>query len=130
MTTEHFSLINKTKGTLPRVPFVAIKEAIVGTQADISLIIVGKTRMRTLNREYRNKDKTTNILSFPSDKNSGDIFIDLARTKQEAKKYNHTPQKHLGYLFIHGLLHLKGLAHGSRMDSEEKKYMRKFFPRA
>ncbi|PCI29630.1 rRNA maturation RNase YbeY [Candidatus Wolfebacteria bacterium] len=125
---DTFSIIQKTKGTLPRVPFVAIKNAVVGEKSYISLGIIGSTRMRTLNRTYRNKDKTTNVLAFQSEKNSGDIFIDPNRSQREASKFDHTIPEHLGYLFIHALLHLKGFAHGSRMNSEEKKYMRKFFP--
>ncbi len=118
-----FSIKNTGRGKLPRLPFLLMKEKVLGKTYDLSLAFVGPTKIRELNRIYRNKDKVTDILSFPLTKNSGEIFICLSDVKTKAKK---TPKKtasekdYLGFLFIHGLLHLKGLDHGSRMEREEK----------
>lgn len=117
---------NKTKATLPRLPFADIKEAVLGPEYELSLVFIGDTRSRNLNREYRDKDKPTNILSFPYDEESGEIFINLALAKTQAPDFDKSPTKFIGYLFIHGLLHLKGYAHGSTMEEKERTFCRKF----
>ncbi|MCE9517662.1 rRNA maturation RNase YbeY, partial [Candidatus Nomurabacteria bacterium] len=87
---------------------------------------VSSAKQRKLNQTYRNKDKTTNILSFVISKTSGDITIDLKQVKKDAPLFDMTYTKFLQFLFIHGLLHLKGLEHSSTMEKEEQKYMKKF----
>lgn len=114
------------KGKLPNLPFTAIKEHVLGKKYDLSLVLCGDTKSRNLNKKYRNKDYATNVLSFPVDKNVGEIFLNLRKANRESKRYGHSHKKHVCYLLIHGLLHLKGHAHGSTMESEEKKILKKF----
>lgn len=128
-----FSLTNKTKTNkksspkiLKGLPFLHIKEAILGKDYDLSLVIVSSKEMERLNIAYRNKEGSTDILSFPIDKDSGEIFISLKETEEEAKKFERTFENFIQFLFIHGCTHLKGFTHGSRMESEERKY-RKIF---
>ncbi len=123
---ESVSINNTTKGKLPRLPFVQIKNAILGNTYELSLVFIGNTKSRTLNRQYRNKDYATNVLSFPLSKNEGEIFIDLKKAKSEAPQFEMNYQKFIQYLFIHGLLHLKGLDHGQKMEALEKKFLKKF----
>lgn len=111
---------NTTKTTLPRVPFCDIKKTILGKEYVLSLVFVGDTRSRALNKTYRNKDKPTNILSFPLSDTSGEIFINLNLCKKEASKFERSFDNFIAFLFIHGLFHLKGYDHGSTMERKEK----------
>ncbi len=115
---------NLTKRPPPRLPYAAIVDQVLGTkaQADVSLVFIGPARSRSLNRIYRSKDKPANILTFPFDKNEGEILIDLATAQIEARRRDIAFTDYLRLLFIHGLLHLKGLAHGSRMEALEENY--------
>lgn len=123
---ESFSIINKTKDTLPSVPFRKIKDAALGKNYNLSLVFIGEKRSRKLNFKYRGKDKATNILSYPLDKNNGEIFITPKVLKREMKKFERSYTNFTGFLFIHGLMHLKGFDHGSRMEGAEKKLRNQF----
>ncbi len=124
--SDFCTIINKTKGKLPRLPFVSIKDRVLGSTYDLSVSFVPASTQRRLNRIYRGKDRTTNILSFPLSKTSGEITIDLAKVEHEALDFDMTYSTFLKYLFIHGCLHLKGFEHSSTMEKEEKKYLRIF----
>lgn len=98
---------------------------------DASLIIVGKRKIRSINRDYRNKDKETDVISFANiDSNDydflderinlGDIFINVDRVYRQAKKYEHSEKREFIFLFVHGLLHLLGYDH---MDKKDEKIM-------
>ncbi len=98
---------------------------------ELSLIIVGKTKIRTINREYRNKDVATDVISFANidsldydylsqEINLGDIFINVDRVLSQAKKYKHSVKREFIFLFVHGLLHLFGYDH---MNKEDEKIM-------
>ncbi len=111
------------KGKLPSLPFLRIKEKVLGKGYELSLVFVGKKRMRTLNRIYRQKDYATDILSFPNTKDSGEIFICLEKVAIKAKDFERSTIDHVAFLFIHGLLHLKGRNHGTIMEREEQSYL-------
>lgn len=118
-STLHKPLTNKP-------PFERIKEHTLGKRYDLSLVLCGDTKARRLNQTYRNKSYNPNVLSFPIDTSSGEIYINVRQAEREAKKYGHTFKKHLSYLLIHGMLHLKGMAHGSRMEHEENAILSHF----
>lgn len=115
-----------TKSTLPRVPFDDMKIAALGKNYSLSLVFVGDSRSRKLNQAYRNKNKPTNILSFPYEKNEGEIFINLSKAKNEAKLFDREYENFVAFLFIHGLMHLKGMDHGSTMEKAEAKLRKQF----
>lgn len=121
-----FSITNKTKSTLPSVPFARIKNKALGEDYSLSLVFVGETTSRNLNYKYRGKNKPTNILSFSLNKKSGEIFITPAVVKKQTKEFNRNFKNMLGFLFIHGLMHLKGFDHGSTMERAEEKLRREF----
>ena len=121
-----FGVANKTKSKPPSLPFCKIKNSVLGEKYELSLVFIGNTRSQKLNKQYRGIDKPTNILTFPLDKNSGEIFIDLGRAKSDAPRFDLNSKSFIGLLFIHGLLHLKGFSHGSTMESEENKLCKKF----
>ncbi len=125
-TGSSFSITNTTRIHIPLLPFKKIKEAVLGNSGIVSLVFIGNTRSHTLNRTYRNKDKPTNVLAFPLEKNGGEIFINLHCVSKEAPLFKMNARAFIGYLFIHALLHLKGLDHGSTMEREEKRLRARF----
>lgn len=117
---------NETKSKLPRLPFVSIKNKVLGEKYELSVTFLSSSKQRKINLTYRGIDKTTNILSFPLSLNSGEITLDPVKVKKEAPLFDMSYTKFLTYLFIHGLLHLKGFEHSSTMEKEEKKYLKLF----
>ena len=113
------------------VLFDAIKNKVLGKNYELSLTFIGKERMRTLNRTHREKDYTTDVLSFPLDdlgpkSEIGEVFINIDKADKKSKDFDRTPKNYLVFLFIHSLFHLKGLDHGDKMEKEEMK-VRKIF---
>ncbi len=123
---ERLSITRLTKGKLPSLPFLELKQAVLGKNYELSIAFVTPKISKDLNRRYRNKNKATNILSFLIDKNKGELVIDTATVKKDAPKFDKNYAEFIGYLVIHGMLHLKGFEHGSRMDSMERKFSKKF----
>lgn len=123
---KNFSVTNKTKGRLPSLPFVLFKNKVLSKKYDLSLVFVGEKTIHNLNKEYRKINKPTDILSFSLSKNSGEIFICEKIAKKKAKEFEMIYADFLPFLFIHGLVHLKGYDHGNNMEIEEIKY-RKYF---
>ncbi|MBX4195376.1 rRNA maturation RNase YbeY [Candidatus Parcubacteria bacterium] len=95
---------------------VAIKEAILGKDYELSLVFCNNALSRRLNRTYRGKDKPTNVLAFPLGKGSGEVFIN----KEGLGGFS------VLELYIHALLHLKGMRHGAKMESEEQRFYKLF----
>jgi probable rRNA maturation factor len=126
---DNFSVTNKTKGKLPSLPFVIIKEDILGKEYSLSIAFIGEKKSREVNKTYRNIDKPTNILSFLLSKKEGEILICPSVVKKQTKKFNKNFKELLGFLVIHGMLHLKGMEHSSRMEIAEEKYDQKYFCR-
>lgn len=106
--------------------FEQIKNAVLGQKYNLSLVFVGVKMIHSLNLVYRGKDCPTDVLSFPLSKTEGEIFINLDRTKVEARKFGRKFENFVLFLLIHALCHLKGMTHGSRMEALERKY-RKIF---
>jgi len=103
-----------------------IKNEVLGKQYELSFAFISKNKIKSLNKKYRKKDEPTDILSFdlsnPSIKNSGqvgEIFICPEVAKTKAPKFGLTYKKYLIFLVIHGMLHLKGLSHGVKMERYE-----------
>lgn len=126
MREQTFTIINKTKSTQPGVPFANIKNTALGKSYSLSLVFIGEDKSRKLNFGYRGKNKPTNILSFPLDKKNGEIFITLEVAKREAKLFDRKLDNFVAFLFIHGLMHLKGHEHGDTMERAEVKLRKKF----
>lgn len=125
-SNTNFSIINKTKSKLPRLPFLSIKDAIVGPKYELSVSCISAQTQKKLNKTYRQKDTTTNILSFPLSKNSGEITFDLKKVEKDCPNFKMNYSTFLKFLFIHGLLHLKGYEHSATMERQEKKYLKQF----
>jgi probable rRNA maturation factor len=92
---------------------------------ELSLAFVGDAEIRRLNRKFRKKDKTTDVLSFPLSEEAadgkfylGDIVISAPTAKRQAAEIGHPLERELEYLTIHGFLHLLGYEHD---EAEEAK---------
>ena len=96
----------------------------------LSLLITTNDVIQTINRDYRDKDAVTDVISFAYNETEnigpmnilGDIVISLDRVKEQAKEYGHSDEREFYYVFCHGLLHLLGYDH---IIEEEKAVMRK-----
>ena len=123
---DDFSITNLTKGKLPSLPFAMMKAKILGSKYNLSLVFIDEKKSQELNKTYREKDKSTNVLSFPYSKKDGEIFICIKVAKTQASDYDKTWQQFVGFLVIHGMLHLKGMQHGSTMEVQEGKFSKIF----
>ncbi len=123
---KNFTLINKTRWIVPSVPFAKMKDEALGKDYSLSLVFIGENTSRRLNFTYGDENKATNVLSFPLDKKSGEIFIAPAVVKRQTKLFGRKFENLTFFLFIHGLMHLKGHKHGDTMEKAEKK-LRKVF---
>ena len=98
---------------------------------ELSVIFVDDARIHEINREYRNIDRSTDVISFALEDNEqyymegmprtlGDIFISIDHAKKQAQEYGHSFYREMCFLFTHGLLHLLGYDH---MEKEEETEM-------
>ena len=126
MNGEKFSIVNKTKGKLPRLPFAQMKDAALGADYELSLAFISDAESQELNKKWRGKDKIANVLSFPLSDAGGEIFISPANAKHECEEFGRTAENFIAFLFIHGLCHLKGMDHGDRMEKAEIALRKKF----
>lgn len=124
-------MIDLENSTEFEVDILALENiAITLTNKDIELIAIKNDEIQKLNKEYRNIDKPTDVLSFPMDlevKNMpllGSIVISTDFVQEKAKEYNHSFSEEFSLLFIHGLLHLLGYDHetdnGEHRNKEEE----------
>lgn len=109
-----------------RLPFEEMQRAVLGKDYELSLVICGDKLARRINIEYRKKHYFPNVLSFELEANEGEIFLNVRKAEREAKQFGVTLKKRLALLYVHGLFHLKGLAHGDAMENEEMKVLAKF----
>ena len=103
---------------------------------EISLVIVGEKRIRSLNKRFRGTDRVTDVLSFGDEETGvgfvsppnnvlylGEIFICQTRAKKQAKEKKHSVKREMTILLIHGILHLLGYDHKGDYESSEMKIL-------
>ena len=92
--------------------------------AEISVTFVNNEQIRALNKQYRNKDSETDVLSFPMGENGiydtnpengakmlGDVVISMEKAVEQAQRFDHSLSREVGYLTAHSVLHLLGYDH-------------------
>lgn len=96
---------------------------------EISVSFVDNKEIKELNREYRNINKETDVLSFPVEEDFflpvvllGDIIISAEKALEQSIEYGHSATREILYLIVHSMFHLLGYDH---MEEDEKKVMRK-----
>ena len=97
--------------------------------AIFSVIFVEDEEIHTINREYRNVDRITDVISFAFEDNEdimyneirmlGDIYICIPQMKRQAESYGHSEKRELSFLAVHGILHLLGYDHMNEEDEKE-----------
>ncbi|HET7522108.1 MAG TPA: rRNA maturation RNase YbeY [Bacillales bacterium] len=107
-------------------------EGITG-DAEVAVTFVNDDKIRALNRTYRDTDRATDVLSFalldegegePQIKGEGmplvlgDIVISVPKARQQAERYEHSFMRELGFLAVHGFLHLCGYDHQTKEEEE------------
>lgn len=89
----------------------------------LSLIITSNDEIEKLNQKYRNIKRPTDVLSFPASKDIkndlGDIFISYDKVLEQAKEFNHSIEREISFLAVHGYLHLLGYDHIKEKDSKK-----------
>lgn len=113
-------------GALPDAEAVVERaaQAALGTaEGDIVVLLTDDDAVRELNGRFRNKDKPTNVLSFPAPENAfphlGDIVLAYGVCATEAEAQGKTLADHLSHLVVHGVLHLLGRDHEDDAEAEE-----------
>ena len=100
-----------------------------GLEGEVNVLVTGTTEIRRLNRRFRDQDKATDVLSFPSADglSAGDIAICAEISAANARRLGHSPSEELQILILHGMLHLAGYDHqrdGGEMAREEQRLRR------
>lgn len=94
----------------------------IKTHERMQIILTNQQMIQEMNKQYRNIDKATDVLSFVNDdemdSSLGDVFISVEQAKLQAEDYGHSFEREMGFLAVHGYLHLKGFDHHT--DEEEK----------
>jgi probable rRNA maturation factor len=102
------------------IRFLKRAQAAVGLRGEVDVLLAGDRTMRRLNREFRGKDKTTDVLSFPAAAEfaqhhggdvGGDVAISLETAQRQAAEQGHSLRDEVRVLLLHGLLHLAGMDH-------------------
>jgi probable rRNA maturation factor len=97
------------------------------TSGEVALTFVNDEEIRQLNKDYRDIDRPTDVLSFPMREDGdnepdheqfsdlpellGDIIISASRAREQSEEYGHSIDREIGFLFVHGFLHLIGYDH-------------------
>ena len=114
------------------------EEKIINSKLIITITLTNAENIRKINKQFRNIDKATDVLSFPMfDKDElenkiknrlfehedvlGDIIISIPGVEEQAKEYGHSFERELSYMVVHGFYHLMGYDH---IKEEDKKEMR------
>jgi len=130
---NNYEIINQTNEIIPELENIkelldfALNYQNINNSL-FNVIIVDKEKIQELNRDYRNKDSVTDVISFAlEDDNTfittdfrvlGDIYICIEKAHLQAIEYGHSFLRELSFLTIHGLLHLLGYDHMKKEDEE------------
>ena len=111
----------------------AKKKENINNDAELSVTFVDKDEIQNINKIYRDKDKVTDVISFALEEDEpdiefneldiprvlGDIIICTDVAKEQAENYGHSFERELGFLALHGFLHLLGYDHMNEEDEKE-----------
>ncbi len=133
-----FALINEVKDFKENYQQIymgiineTVKQLDINENIELSCILVDDQKIHEINKEYRNVDRSTDVISFALEDNEqyyvpgmprsiGDIFISVDHAKIQADEYGHSLKREMCFLFTHGLLHLLGFDH---MEPDEEAKM-------
>ena len=127
---------NEIKSIIKKSIKQALKSEDCDFDCEVSVTLVDNEEIKQLNKEHRNKDSVTDVLSFPmqefdeemniiSDEFSedtiilGDIVLSLERAEEQADEYGHSFEREVAFLTVHSMLHLLGYDHETTKEDEE-----------
>ena len=128
-----FEIINETEENIKELKEVKklVEFALNYQQIENSIfniIIVDEEKIQEINREYRNIDRPTDVITFALEdyediklehRMLGDIYISLDKARSQAEEYGHSFKREICFLAVHGFLHLLGYDHMTKEDEEE-----------
>ncbi|WP_400242459.1 rRNA maturation RNase YbeY [Niallia sp. JL1B1071] len=112
--------------------FAAVKQNLQG-EIELSITFVHNDQIQEINKEYRDKDQPTDVISFALEELGegeiplvgeglprmlGDLVISIDKAEEQAKEYGHSYMRELGFLSVHGFLHLLGYDHMTKEEEE------------
>jgi probable rRNA maturation factor len=130
---DKIEIPEEIEGILEQVILETLNHEKIDKFCEISILFVDNGKIRDLNRDYRDNDKETDVLSFPQYESIeeingegefillGDVVISLEKALEQSKEYGHSFIREISYLTVHSILHLLGYDH---MKDGEKKIMR------
>jgi probable rRNA maturation factor len=131
---ETKEITNEQINEIEKLLNFAAKKEDIEDGSEISVTFVSNERIWEINREYRDKDAPTDVISFAMEELGegeiemigadmprvlGDIIISVERTHEQAEEYGHSFMRELGFLAVHGFLHLLGYDHMTEDDEKE-----------
>lgn len=130
---ETGTVTDAMKNELEGLLNLAASKEEVEADSELSITFVTNERIQEINREYRDKDAPTDVISFALEEMGegeievtgiemprvlGDIIISLKKAEEQAKEYGHSFERELGFLAVHGFLHLLGYDHENQEDEK------------
>ncbi len=136
--TKKVKLENNERNIIRKVVKQVLKNEKIIHDVDVNITLTTNEEIHIINKEYRDVDRPTDVLSFPMYERDeihllkeekkddipeilGDIIVSIPKVKEQAIEYGHSYERELAYLVTHGMLHLLGYDH---MIEKEKKVMR------
>lgn len=115
--------------TVRRAVEAALEYEGVTFSCEVSVTFVDNERIKELNSEYRNIDRETDVLSFPTGDTGegvtlGDVVISLEKAKAQAEEYGHSLEREIAFLTVHSALHLLGYDHETGEEDEKEMFRR------
>ncbi len=88
---------------------------------EVNVVFISNNQIQEMNKQYRKKDYPTDVLTFPNGANNqlGDLIISLEKCEEQRLELEHSFERELGFLFIHGVLHTLGYDHQTESDEQE-----------
>lgn len=125
---------------IEQVIISAAKKLRLEDNFEVSVTIVDNNRIHEINKEYRSIDRPTDVISFAIEDNDdefeiffddlddddiplprllGDIFISMDKAEEQAEEFDHSIEREIGFLTVHGFLHLNGYDHQTEEEEKE-----------
>ena len=133
-TDETSELTEQQIIEIERIISFAAKKENIEESSEVSVTFVSNERIQEINRDYRDKDSPTDVISFAMEEIGegeieligedmprvlGDIIISVPKAIEQAEEYGHSFMRELGFLAVHGFLHLLGYDHMTEEDEKE-----------
>lgn len=112
------------KRLIKKIVDITLEINCLRNEYEVSVTFTNNEKIKNLNREYRNADKITDVLSFPMNDGGeilGDIIISAEKAKEQAAEYGNSFEREAAFLCVHGMLHLLGYDH--EISKKEEKIM-------